>query len=40
MRLVRFLNQLAGGTSSLYRIVFTGLLLVELIRFQWKRRKE
>lgn len=30
--IVRFLNQVAGGTSALYRIVFTSLLLFEVVR--------
>lgn len=32
------LNQVASASSSVYRIVFTGLLIVELVKYQLRRR--
>jgi len=37
MKIARALSELANSTSSLYRIVFTGLLLIELVRFRWRK---
>jgi hypothetical protein len=37
MKALRTLGQLAGGMGSVYRIVFTGMLLYELVKFGLKR---
>lgn len=39
MKVSRFLGEMAASTSSVYRIVFTGLLLWELIRFRFGKRR-
>ena len=39
MRLARALNTAAGSVGSIYKIVFTGLLLYELVKFQLRRKR-
>ncbi len=39
MNITRLLSTLANNTSAVYRIVFTGMLMYELIRFRLAERK-
>lgn len=36
-KVIRALNQAALATGALYKVVFTGLLLYELVRFRLKK---
>jgi hypothetical protein len=37
MKIAKHLTTAANSTSALYRIVFTALLLFELVRFRWRK---
>lgn len=38
-KVVHTLHSVANASSSIYRIVFTGLLLFELVRYQLRRKR-